>query len=101
MQKLKNKNIMKRTIGNSNTNEYNRLVRSLNHGAKQLEHVNAKVKMFSTVGKTYYLLKDLTMINFRQWNMSGKPDYLTTGCYDDCLEDKNKILKHRKQYGLK
>jgi hypothetical protein len=53
------------------------------------------------VGKTYYLLKDLTMINFRQWNMSGKPDYLTTGCYDDCLEDKNKILKHRKQYGLK
>lgn len=88
-------------IGNSNCTAHLKMVRSLNHGAKQLEHVNAKVKMFSTVGKTYYLLKDLTMISFREWNMSGKPDYLTTGCYDDCLEEKNKISKRRKQYKIK
>jgi hypothetical protein len=88
-------------IGNSNCTAHLKMVRSLNHGAKQLEHVNVKVKMFSTVGKTYYLLEDLTMLSFREWNMSGRPDYLTTGCYDDCLKEKNKISKRKKQYGIK
>jgi hypothetical protein len=88
-------------IGNSNCTAHLKMVRSLNHGAKQLEHVNAKVKMFSTVGKTYYLLEDLTMLSFREWNMSGRPDYLIKDCYDDCLKEKNKISKRRKQYGIK
>lgn len=43
---------------------------------------------FQTVGKTYYLLSNKTVLCYRHWHQSNRPSYVLSGDYQSVMNFK-------------
>jgi len=77
---------------NSNTTPGRRLQRILDYGRRQVT-IFGKTREPLDV-KTYYLLKDGTILTLREWNILNKPNYVVSGSLRGCKghAERNNIL---------
>ena len=68
---------------NGNTGYLNRLHRNLNEGMHNMQIAYSK-KNASDFYKTFYLLKNGSIVTHREWRQLGSPNYVVSGTKNGC-----------------
>ena len=68
-----------------NTRLIQRLSTQLNFGLQQVKNYRKSSNESFADLTTYYLLKDKSLVTFREWYQLGRPDYLFSGSRKGCL----------------
>lgn len=50
---------------------------------------------YATVGKTYYVLRDHTLLCYRHWYQANKPDYIISGEHSTLPNRLKELIKTR------
>ena len=71
------------SVINGNTGYVRRLHRNLNEGLHNMQIAYSK-KNASDFYKTFYLLKNGSIVTYREWRQLGSPNYVVSGTKNGC-----------------
>lgn len=84
---------MAKPFTHSNSSPRERLKRVLVHGLREISSPRAHKSLFDEVGRTYYLLENGDIVNFRQYHQMNRPNYVVSGSKQGCLSHQQRNLR--------